>query len=79
MTVSDVCRINKPAAGGALSLAGWSNIPAGLTINAHFNGMVMAVVTMRIAFVDSSSIRNPFLLPGSSPTGTNAGLGAAET
>ncbi len=34
---------------------------------------------MRIAFVDSSSIRNPFLLPGRSPAGTNAGLGAAET
>ncbi len=34
---------------------------------------------MRIAFVDSSSIRNPFYYPWRSPAGTNAGPGAAET
>ncbi|UMX92401.1 hypothetical protein MJ581_07270 [Escherichia coli] len=38
-------------------------IPAGLTINAHFNGMVMAVRTMQIAFVVQFHPES-FLLPG---------------
>lgn len=44
------------------SLVG-SNIPAGLTINAHFNGMVMAVRHDADRVADSSSTRNPFSPP----------------
>jgi anthranilate synthase/phosphoribosyltransferase len=60
------------------SLVG-SNIPAGLTINAHFNGMVMAVRhdADRVWIPVPSGIHSYY--PGRSPAGTNAGLGAAET
>nr|WP_284478836.1 hypothetical protein [Escherichia coli] len=61
------------------SLVG-SNIPAGLTINAHFNGMVMAVrprCGSRLWIPVPSGIHSYY--PGRSPAGTNAGLGAAET
>ncbi|XNM58986.1 glutamine amidotransferase-related protein [Escherichia coli] len=52
--------------------------PAGLTMDAHFDGMVMAVVTMRwrCGFQFHPESISP---PGRSPAGTNAGLGAAET
>lgn len=61
------------------SLVG-SNIPAGLTINAHFNGMVMAVRhdadrVCGFQFHPESILTTQWR----SPVGTNAGPGAAET
>ena len=53
------------------SLVG-SNIPAGLTINAHFNGMVMAVRH------DADRVCGFQFHPGGTPAGANPGLGAAE-
>lgn len=60
------------------SLVG-SNIPAGLTINAHFNGMVMAVRHDADRVCGFQFHPESIYYPGRSPAGTNAGLGAAET
>ncbi len=60
------------------SLVG-SNLPAGLTINAHFNGMVMAVRHDADRVCGFQFHPDPFSHPGRSPAGTNAGLGTAET
>ncbi len=60
------------------SLVG-SNIPAGLTINAHFNGMVMAVRHDADRVCGFQFHPESILTTGRSPAGTNAGVGAAET
>ncbi len=61
------------------SLVG-SNIPAGLTINAHFNGMVMAVRHDADRVCGFQFHPNPFLLPsGARLLEQTLAPGAAET